>query len=326
MTGNPVLHKELFMRLRLRHVPLAAKIGIGIVVFGALSLFYGVIGKLLLDNPTEVVGRAAWGWCIGIQYVLVCLIAPVVTANCITQEKEQQTWETLIFTCLKPSEIIFGKLIARLAIVFLVLALFLPMTTFCWIHSLVMDTHTAGAVRLGEFVLTYVVTIISAIFFATFGLYMSWQLTKTLYAIMLSYTFVIGFLVIGTGLIFYVLSSRFSDSSFLVKCPVLWINPVYLITFAAMPDNSSNSTLFVIYGLLCYCVATLALLWRMVLGFYHFSYDDDDAPTRSLFAGLLEGIGAAAKMLPGKPLVPSNSASLTNRESGREEPVEQIRD
>src|SRR5205085_12169861 len=133
-----------FMRLRLRQLPLAAKLGIGVVILGAMALLYGVVGKALVDYPTEDIGRMAWGWCIGIQYALVCLIAPVVTANCITQEKEQQTWEMLIFTRLKPGEIILGKLLARLAIVFLVLALFLPLTVFCWIHSAVMDTHNAG--------------------------------------------------------------------------------------------------------------------------------------------------------------------------------------
>ena len=286
MISNPILHKELFMRLRLRQMPLAAKIGIGIVVFSALALFYGVLGKALIDNPTPDAGHTAWGWCIALQYVLVCLIAPVVTANCITQEKEQQTWEMLIFTRLKPGEIILGKLVARLAIVFLVLALFLPMTIFCWVHSAEMDMLTAGTSRLAEFVMSYAVIVISAIFFATFGLFMSWQLKKTLFAIMLSYTFVIGFLLIGTTLIYAALQSRFSDSSFLVKCPLMWINPVYLLYYAAAPDNSANSTPFVIYGLLCYIVGTLVLLWRMVLGFYHFSDGDDDssepAPRRQI--------------------------------------------
>jgi hypothetical protein len=282
--GNPVLHKELFMRLRLRQVPLGAKIGIAIVILTCLGLFYSVVGKILLDNPNEDVGRAAWTWCIGIQYTLVCLIAPVITANCITQEKEQQTWEMLVFTRLKPGEIILGKLISRLAIVFIVLALFLPLTLFCWIHSAVMDTHSSGTSKVAEFVMSYGVIVISTIFFATFGLFMSWQLRKTLFAIMLSYTFVIGFLLIGTTLIYVALQSRFSDSSFLVKCPLMWINPVYLIFYAFAPDNSSNSTLFVIYGLLCYIVGTLVMLWRMILGFYHFTYDDDDDSTGPLAA------------------------------------------
>ena len=277
MIGNPILHKELFMRMRLRQVPLAAKIGIAIIVVASLGLFYITVAKILIDNPNEEAGRAAWGWCIGIQYTLVCLIAPVVTANCITQEKEQQTWEMLVFTRLKPGEIILGKLVSRLAIVFIVLALFAPLTVFCWIHAAVMDTHTAGTSHLAEFVMSYAVIVISTIFFATFGLFMSWHVQKTIYAIMLSYTFVIGFLLIGTFLIFWMFQIRFSDSSFLVKFPLMWINPVYLLYYGAVPDNSANTTLFVVYGLLCYCVGTLVMLWRMVLGFYRFTYDDDDA-------------------------------------------------
>lgn len=283
MIGNPVLYKELFMRMRLRQMPLGARIGIGVFVLACIALCYGTIGKVLIDNPTEDVGRTAWGWCIALQYTLVCLIAPVITANCITQEKEQQTWEMLVFTRLTPGEIILGKLIARLAVVFLILALFFPLTLFCWVHSAVLDTHVAGSSRLAEFLMTYAVIVISTVFFATFGLFASWQLRKTLFAIMLSYTFVIGFLLIGTSLIYIALQSRFSDSNFLVKCPLMWINPVYLLYYAAAPDNSANSTLFVIYGLLCYVVGTLVLLWRMVLGFYRFSYDDDDA-----------GVGAGA--------------------------------
>ena len=277
MIGNPILHKELVMRLRLRQVPLAAKIGIGIIVLAALALFYGVVGKILVDNPNEDVGHQAWWWCIAIQYTLVCLIAPVITANSITQEKEQQTWEMLVFTRLKPGEIILGKLLSRLAILFIVLALFLPLTTICWVHSAVLDTHTAGLAKVGEFLLTYAVIVISTVFFATFGLFMSWQMRKTLFAIMLSYTFVIGFLLIGTFLGYLMLQTRFSDSNFAVKCPLLWVNPVYLLVLAGAPDNSSNSTLFVAYGLICYVVGTLVMLWRMILGFYHFTYDDDDS-------------------------------------------------
>lgn len=325
MISNPVLHKELFMRLRLRQVPVAAKIGIAVVVLGVLALFYGTIGKALLDNPTEDSGRSAWGWCIAIQYTLVCLIAPVVTANCITQEKEQQTWEMLIFTRLKPGEIILGKLLARLAIILLMLALFLPMTAFSWVHAALMDTQHAGTARLGEFLMSYAVIAISAVFFATFGLFMSWQVKKTLFAIMLSYTFVIGFLLIGTTLVYVALQSRFSDSGFLVKCPLMWINPVYLLYYASSPDNSANSTLFVIYGLLCYVVGTLALLWRMVLGFYHFSYDDEEAGDgESFLSGLFNRIRRAGRSPSDWP--PDNSNPVLQPAADSDEPRKRLQD
>ncbi len=301
------------MRLRLRQVPLGAKIGIGALTLGIAALFYGIIGKVLLQNINEGVARGAWGWCVGLQYVLVCLIAPVITANCITQEKEQQTWEMLVFTRLKPSEIIIGKLLSRLAVVFLILALFLPATAVCWLYSAILDTSVSTSSRLGEFVMTYAVIVVSTLFFATFGLFMSWQVRKTLFAIMLSYTFVIGFLVIGTFLIYLALQSRFSDSNFLVKCPLMWINPGYLLGYAANPDSSSNSNLFVIYGLLCYTVGTVVILWRMMLGFYHFTYDDDD-PSIGPWAAIAGFLGSIRARRPVQASAVAVSEALTGLE------------
>ncbi|HLJ53968.1 MAG TPA: hypothetical protein VKT77_02960 [Chthonomonadaceae bacterium] len=278
MIGNPVLHKELFMRLRLRQVPLPVKIGVALLVFVSLGLLYYFMARAVLDTSGASNARGVWQTCMWLQLIAVLLFAPVVTANCITQEKEQQTWEMLIATRLKPSEVVFGKLVARLAVILLILALFLPITLFGWINSVLVETQIAFSARLTELSLSYAVLLITAVFFATFGLYMSWQVKRTLAAIMLSYTFAIGFLLIGTFLVFIALQFRFTDSTFLVKCPILWVNPAYLMAYGTSPDRAENSTLFVVYGLLVYAVGTLALLWRMILGFFHFSYDDDAAP------------------------------------------------
>ncbi len=315
------------MRLRFRQIPMAAKIGVGVVIFAALSLFYGMIGKALLDNRTPDAGHTFWGTCIAIQYLLVCLVAPVVTANCITQEKEQQTWEMLIFTRLTPAEIILGKLVSRLAIVFLGLALFFPMTVFCWLHSAILTTHIEGTSRIGEFVMTYAVIVISAIFYATVGLFISWQMKKTIFAIMVSYTVVIGFLFLGTGLVYWMLQSRFTDSTFTAKFPLLWVNPLYLIGYAMSPDNSSNSNLFVVYGLLCYVVASVALLWRMIAGFYHVSDDDDDgAGDSSLLAPLFSALIGCGRHLSGRPKVAVRGALQTSAESNGDGPADVVRE
>lgn len=274
MIFNPIIHKELFMRLRFRQMKPAARIGLVLGIVGLLSIIYGSIMKSLLDHPGGESGRFAWATCVVIQYILVCLIGPAIAANSITQEKEQQTWEMLVFTRLRPVEIILGKLFSRLMILFLILALFAPLTLFCWVHYIVMSTSAQPNEILAELVLSYTVIIISSIFFTTFGLFVSWQVRRTLIAIMLSYTFVIGFLLIGTLLITTALYSRFQDSNSIVTSPLLWLNPGYLCWYALAPDNPNHSTLFLIYGLMCYSLLTLVLLWRMVLGFYHFSYDD----------------------------------------------------
>ena len=49
----------------------------------------------------------------------------------------------------------------------------------------------------------------------------------------------------------------------------MWINPVAMMVFAFNPENTPNSGLFLIYGLLCYVMLTLLMLWRMIVGFRH---------------------------------------------------------
>ena len=109
--------------------------------------------------------------------------------------------------------------------------------------------------------------LISALFYTTFGLFMSWMMKRTIYAIMMSYTFVIGFLIIGTTLITGILSMSMTDGNLFSTCPLMWINPVNLMIFAFLPDTTPNASLFLIYGLLCYVMLTMLMLWRMIVGF-----------------------------------------------------------
>ena len=90
---------------------------------------------------------------------------------------------------------------------------------------------------------------------------------RTIFAIMMSYTFVIGFLIIGTFLITGMLSQGLNDGNLWNTCPLMWINPCMLMFFAFAPDNTPNATLFAVYGMLSYLMLTLMMLWRMIVGF-----------------------------------------------------------
>ncbi len=193
--NNPVLRKELFMKLRLRQLHMSSRIallGVGAALLGVI--YYFVIVKWIIEDPNSRSGLNAWQFIVGIQAALICLIAPAVAANSITQEKEQQTWDMLISTRLRPGEIICGKLMARTTFLALLLLLFVPIEIFCWMKSYQFISATM-------ILLSYLTLIITAVFFSTFGLYMSWLLNRTIYAIMSAYSFVIGGLVVGTMLI-----------------------------------------------------------------------------------------------------------------------------
>jgi ABC-type transport system involved in multi-copper enzyme maturation permease subunit len=270
MINNPVLRREL-LRGRLRQ-PKATLVAVGGVVLIVLALLYFNIITSLLGDSNPVTARDAWRNVVWVQFALVCLVAPSITANAIAQEKEQQTWEMLVFTRLMPAEIIFGKLLARLAYVVGLLLLGLPIAIFCALHADRDGANSSAYISLGQFLGTYLTMFICGLFFATFGLFMSWLLNRTLYAIISSYTFVIFGLIIITFIIAGFLSSLTNDSTFLTHCPLMWFNPVLIIFEAANPQEHRD-TVFLIYGMIGYLLLSALMIWRMISGFRRFAYE-----------------------------------------------------
>lgn len=261
---NPVLRKELLTRLRLRQ-PLSARAGVLLAISVLLLWIYWQIIAALLQDHTAASAKSAWQIVLSVQFALVTLIAPVIAANAITQEKEQQTWEMLIFTRLTPAEIIFGKLLARMALLLLLILLGLPVAAFCAIGSAAWQT-TPDTVLFGQFCGAYLVMFNCGLFFATFGLYASWKLKRTLYAIMGAYTMVIGVCTLGTMLVTGALSSLSNDSGFFERSPFLWVNPIMQIGWVIAPRNQ-NDSFYLLSGSMIYAVLTYLMLWRMIAGF-----------------------------------------------------------
>lgn len=272
MIDNPVLRKELFMRLRLRQTT-QVRAGIFLALLFSLGTFYYFVIRFLMGDTNAASGTTTWRWLIALQYMLIILITPAVTANAITLEKEQQTWDMLLYTNLTPGEIIFGKLIARLALLCLLLVLFLPLSLFSWMHSVVLGASGSDVVSVGQFALTYLVLFLSMLFFSTAGMFLSFYLKRTLYSIMGAYTFVVGGLIIGTTLVTFVLVALFGDGRMLEYCPLMWVNPVMLMAQALNPNSFPNGSLYLTFGLLSYVVLSLLMLWRMIYGFRRFAME-----------------------------------------------------
>jgi len=272
MINNPVLRKELFMRLRLRQTT-QVRAGILLAILFSLGTFYYCVIHFLMGDTNADSGTTAWRWIIGLQYALIILITPAVTANAITLEKEQQTWDMLLYTNLTPGEIIFGKLIARQVLLCILLVLFLPISLFAWMHSVVLGANGSDTITTGQFALTYLVLLFSMLFFSTSGMFLSFYLKRTLYSIMGAYTFVVGGLIIGTTLVTFILATLFTNEHVFEYCPLMWINPVMLMGQAMNPNSFPNGKLYLIFGLLSYVVLSLLMLWRMIYGFRRFAME-----------------------------------------------------
>src|SRR5437016_2454043 len=153
---NPVLIKEVKTKMRSRQ-PKTVQATIAAII--GLFVFYCYYQAFAYMVKYGGVNSGNDGWSIGIwiQAIFIWMLAPALTANAISQEKEQQTWEMLLFTLLSPSEILFGKLMARVLPMIGLVAAFFPFMLFCFAR---------GTIGPGMFLTTYAVLAVW-IFFLT---------------------------------------------------------------------------------------------------------------------------------------------------------------
>lgn len=127
---NPVLGRELKERMR------------GVRSFAALAIFLALLtlatwivyrGNQQTDpfsfdlaRQTRV-GRELYEWILSIMLVLVLFFVPGLTAGAIAGERERQTLLPLQVTLLRPRSIVWGKVLAALAYLALMIVAALPL-------------------------------------------------------------------------------------------------------------------------------------------------------------------------------------------------------
>jgi ABC-2 type transport system permease protein len=254
---NPVLWKEMKTRVRSRQ-PVPVRNAIAVVVGGLiLFCYYHAMSWLLSDGRADT-ARDGFHAAVWIQSLLIWLLGPALASNAVTQEKEQQTWDMLIFTLLTPFEILTGKLVSRLFPILGVLIAFLP---FMFL------TTVMGGATLGEFLLAYFLFAVWILFLVTVSLFMSWAFKKTATAVGMSY-FVLFLLTIGTGL----LAMTMTIGGNTEESHVLWLNPVWVV--ASLTDLSRDrSSQVLVFSTAVYTGITALLFWRMVSRFREFAVE-----------------------------------------------------
>ena len=113
---------------------------------------------------------------------LVCLCAPAFTAVCITSEKEQKTYDFLYHTTLSSWQMLWGKLVAGVGAILLLVVSSLPMMGACFI---------LGGVTLQSFVGVYVVVILAALYFGLIGLLVSTFAKSSFQALIVSFAVIL---------------------------------------------------------------------------------------------------------------------------------------
>lgn len=231
---NPVLDRELRQRLR------------GRAAWVSLTLYLVVLGLILrvvFDDATGVgnvfggsqaqaaagAGRSIFHWLLFVMLGLICFIVPGLTAGAIAGERERQTLVPLQITLLSPRAIVFGKLLASVAFVVLLVIAALPFLSVSFL---------LGGVSASEVVKGVGAVLLIALTIAALSLACSASSRRTQTATVTSYA-IVGLLVIGT-FAFYgaqrALDTRPDGSS---RPTILLLNP-FAATAEAIRGRQTN--------------------------------------------------------------------------------------
>lgn len=228
---NPVLEREIRGRLRLKrkggrqvNLWIVRLLGLVIVYFyarGLLSVGYGTPRDAQDFWPLLAFG--ALGLCV--------LLAPALSATAITQEREQQTWETLATTRLSAAEVLLGKWLGRQIILWMLLIILLPLMVVC-----------AYRAQFGWLMLPSVLgfLLLTTAGYSALGLLCSFQAKRTMTATASALTGT-ALLCIGTVVVAQVLNALLlPGTQGNGQWPVLWINPFYALN-SLMEQLSPNT-------------------------------------------------------------------------------------
>jgi ABC-type transport system involved in multi-copper enzyme maturation permease subunit len=183
---NPVLQRELLVNLRMLRG------------FALLFLYQALLGIVvycawpqdtrldLTENP-EAARKLVDLFFLG-QYVLASMMAPSFAAGSITGEKERKTYEMLLASPLRPWAIVFGKMVASLTHLAVLVFASLPIVMLCL---------PLGGVSPYEVLAAYLGLIVSVITYGAISIWCSSYFHHTAASLVVSYLLILPLALCG---------------------------------------------------------------------------------------------------------------------------------
>ena len=227
---NPILVKEVRSQLRGGRAFILLTgllLGLGAIGYGLFLLATSgeQHGQIILSAQ---IGQTLFGGLVFTLLIGVCVIAPAITVGAISSEYERLTYEMLVATRLTPARILWGKLVAALSYVALLLLAAVPLGSIVFLF---------GGLTLLTVIKALVLIILTAITAAMLGLWASALIRHTARAAIAAYLLIT--LVVG-GLLFssYVWTLRTNST---VPLELVTPNPVSAMASILAPLSTGSA-------------------------------------------------------------------------------------
>jgi ABC-type transport system involved in multi-copper enzyme maturation permease subunit len=133
---------------------------VGLVYLGLASS----ANNLGNSGMLQTVGKVVFGIVVGVEMMMVCFVAPALTAGAISSERERQTFDLLQTTLLPAKSLVLGKLTSAMFFLLLLLVVAFPLQILASLF---------GGVALGEVLVAFLLLIVTAFTFSAIGLLIS---------------------------------------------------------------------------------------------------------------------------------------------------------
>lgn len=184
---NPIWVRELKQSIRRGHTPVALML-LTVLMTLLLTATGGTISSFRSPAST---GRTLYQTFFSIAYFVVLLLGPALAANSIVSEREGRTWEAVLLTGMRPSQIAGGKFLSALTAIGLFIVALAPVGALPFLF---------GGVTATDVLFAFFYLLAFAILSVSFGLAISSKMQRlgTAIVVTLLLAVVIAFVGFGT--------------------------------------------------------------------------------------------------------------------------------
>jgi len=179
LLDNPLIIKDAVSRMRSWRAPVILTIYLGLLgAFGYASFVTATVLQTSQRAGSAQIGASVFGALAFIQLSLVSLFAPALAAGAISGERERQTFDVLLVSRMTAVGIVWGKLIASVAFMLLLILSALPLFAAVFLF---------GGIDFEQFIVTQLLTVTTAVAIGAVSLFLSAVFRRTLPSTVVAY-------------------------------------------------------------------------------------------------------------------------------------------
>ena len=259
---NPIVKKDLKVTVR------SMRMSWGLFAYEAVLAVAFLLALLIIQSESNYIGSGniysslvyLFPVVAVAQVCIVALYVPVITASSISGEKERQTFDIMLTTCMSPFSIVFGKVISAVIRILFFVAASMPIMAMSFV---------VGGLSWSNLLYYLLALLLFSLFAGSVGILASSFCRKSVGAVLLSFVlYFVFFFLTFVPMLVYALVSRGEYGEtllFLLVNPAVFFEEVFTQMLLGQSVLGRNSGLFSRsdVGLLTYTLAR-GKVWMFV--------------------------------------------------------------